>query len=241
MCRCNHSPDPEKKKLKPLALTSKLHQGQDSSVVSQSAAYVATSSVLARVAVALVGLDFAGFATEARLADAGVAALTGVGTGGVIHAGLVIGAEVQILVAEQASPAFLASALKGLVAGAMQAPRVSLALVAEGALPPEAALALTGGLTITVLLATARRADGCLKRRGRERGTLEWLGIIKQPPFWRLSHIKYLLSTKLSSWDSHKRNTCRFFFTEGRADKFSARVLVKSCSLLLLLQWTKAT
>lgn len=77
-----------------------------------------------------------------------------------------IGAEVQILVAEQAAPAFLASALKGLVAGAMQAPRVSLALVAEGAFPPKAALALTGGLTITVLLTTARRADGCLKGRG---------------------------------------------------------------------------
>lgn len=84
-----------------------------------------------------------------------------------------IGAEVQILVAEQAAPAFLASALKWLFAGAMQAPRVSLALVAEGAFPPEAALALTRGLTITVLLATARRADGCLKGRGRKRGTLE--------------------------------------------------------------------
>lgn len=173
MCRCNHSPDPKKKKLKPLALTSKLHKGLDSSVVSQSAAYVAAASILARVAVALVGLDLAGFTTEAGLADAGVAALTGVGAGGIIHAGFVIGAEVQILIAEQASPAFLASALKRLVAGAMQAPWISLALVAEGALPPEAALTLTGGLTITVLLATARRADGCLKRRGRERGTLE--------------------------------------------------------------------
>lgn len=81
-----------------------------------------------------------------------------------------IGAEVQILVAEQAAPAFLASALKWLVAGAMQAPWVSLALVAEGAVPPEAALALTRGLTITVLLATARRADGCLKGRGRKGG-----------------------------------------------------------------------
>ncbi len=124
MCRCNHSPDPEKKKRNPLALTSKLHEGLDSSVVSQSAAYVATASVLARVAVALVGLDLAGFTAKAGLADAGVAALAGVGTGGVIHAGLVIGAEVQILIAEQASPAFLASALKGLVAGAIQTPRI---------------------------------------------------------------------------------------------------------------------
>lgn len=41
----------------------------------------------------------------------------------------------------------------------MHAPRVSLALVTEGALPPGAALALTGGLTKTVLLGTAR-ADG---------------------------------------------------------------------------------
>lgn len=79
---------------------------------------------------------------------------------------------VQSLVAEQAAPAFLAIALKGLVAGAMQTPWVSHALVTEGAIPPKAALALTGGLTITVLLTTAGRADGCLGR-GRKEGTLE--------------------------------------------------------------------
>lgn len=94
-----------------------------------------------------------------------------------------IGAEVQILVAEQAAPAFLASALKWLAAGAVQAPRVSLALVAEGALPPEDAVALTRGFTRTVLLATARRADGCLKGRGRKKGDIRMTGIIKQPPF----------------------------------------------------------
>lgn len=82
-----------------LALTSELLQGQNSSIGSHPAAYVATASVLAWVAVALVGLDIAGFAAEARLADAGVAALTSVCTGGFVHAGLVIGAEVQILVA----------------------------------------------------------------------------------------------------------------------------------------------
>lgn len=121
---------------------------------------MATASILAGVAVTLVGFDLTVFATEARLADAGVAALAGVGTRGVIPAGLVIGAEVQILIAEQAAPAFFASALKRLVAGAMQAPRVPRALIAEGAFPSNPALALTGGLTITVLLTTARQADG---------------------------------------------------------------------------------
>lgn len=123
--------------------------------------YVTAAAVLAWIAVALVGLELAVGATEARLAGTRVAPLTRVCACGVILAGFMIGAEVKVLVAEQAAPAFLAVALKRLVASSMQAPRVPLALIAEGALPPKATLALTRGLTITVLIAAARRADGC--------------------------------------------------------------------------------
>lgn len=61
---------------------------------------IATASILAGVAVTLIGFDLTVFATEARLANAGVAALAGVGTRGVISTGLVISAKVQILIAK---------------------------------------------------------------------------------------------------------------------------------------------
>lgn len=121
----------------------------------------AAAAILARATVALADLDFTVVAGVSRLAGTGVAALACVGASSVVHAGLVVGAKVQVLVAEEAAPAFLAVALKRLVAGAVQAPRVALALITEGALPPEAALALAGSLTITMLFAAARRADGC--------------------------------------------------------------------------------
>ena len=123
--------------------------------------YITAATILARVAVALAGLDLAVGAAEAGLAGAGVAALACVGASGVVLAWLVVGTEVQVLVAEEATPTFLAIALPWLVAGAVQAAWVALALITEGALPPEAALALSGGVTITVLFAAARQADGC--------------------------------------------------------------------------------
>lgn len=123
--------------------------------------YITAATVFAWIAVALVNFDFAVGATKARLAGAGIAPLASVCACGVIFARFMIGAEVKVLVAEQATPAFLAVALKRLVAGSMHATRVPLALIAEGPLPPEATLALTRGLTITVLLTAARRADGC--------------------------------------------------------------------------------
>lgn len=123
---------------------------------------VTAAAVLARIAVALIGLDLAVGATEARLAGASVAPLAGVCASGIILARLMIGAEVKVLVAEQATPAFLAVTMKRLVAGSMQTPGVPLALIALGALPPEATLALTRGLTITVLVTAARQADGLI-------------------------------------------------------------------------------
>lgn len=135
--------------------------------------YITAAAIFAWIAVALIGLDLTVDTTEARLASAGVAALACVRACGVVLAGFMIGAEVKVLVAEQAAPAFFADALKRLAAGSMQTPRVPLALVAEGALPPETTLALTRGLTITVRAATARRADGCWKQEAEKRGSLE--------------------------------------------------------------------
>ena len=58
--------------------------------------HFAAATVLAGVAVALVGLDLAVFAGEPGSAGAGVAALAGVGAGSVIATRLVVGAVVQI-------------------------------------------------------------------------------------------------------------------------------------------------
>lgn len=121
---------------------------------------IAAASILAGVAVTLVGFDLTIVATEARPAGTGVAALACVGAGSIVRAGLVVGAVVEVLVTEQSSPALFTVALPRLAAGAMQAARIADALVTEGSLPPEAALALAWGLTITVLLIAARRADG---------------------------------------------------------------------------------
>lgn len=85
--------------------------------------------------------------------------MASVATRGVIHAGLVIGAKIQVLVAHQSTPSLLASAFEGLFAGTVYAPRVSLALITVRPLPPILTLAPTGGLTRT-MLTTVRRADG---------------------------------------------------------------------------------
>lgn len=121
---------------------------------------IAAASVLAGVAVTLVGFDLTIVPTEARPACTGVAALACVGAGSIVRAGLVVGAVVEVLVAEQSSPALFTVALPRLATGAMQAARIADTLVTEGSLPPEAALALAWGLTITMLLIAARRADG---------------------------------------------------------------------------------
>ena len=58
--------------------------------------YFAAASVLAGVAVTLVGFDLAVLAGEAGSAGAGVAALAGVGARGFVLARLVVGAVVQV-------------------------------------------------------------------------------------------------------------------------------------------------
>lgn len=59
-------------------------------------AYRATSSVAAGVSSAFIDLDLTAGPSEARPAGTGVATLTGVATSGSIHAGLVVGAVVEI-------------------------------------------------------------------------------------------------------------------------------------------------
>lgn len=81
--------------------------------------------------------------------------------GGAVGARLVVGAVVEVLVTEQASPAFLADALPGLGACAVEAARVAHTLRAVGPLPPQAALALPRGLAVAMCLAAVGRADGC--------------------------------------------------------------------------------
>lgn len=98
--------------------------------------YVAAASIFARVAVTLVDLQFTVIAPKSWAAGAGVTALSCVCAGGAVSARLVVGAVVEVLVTEQASPAFLADALPGLGACAVEAARVAYTLSALGPLPP---------------------------------------------------------------------------------------------------------
>lgn len=74
-------------------------------------------------------------AGEAWRARAGVRALAGVEAGAAVVAGLVIGTVVEILVAEEAAPAFVAEALPGFVTTSMKTPGIPHALIAVGTLP----------------------------------------------------------------------------------------------------------
>ena len=67
----------------------------------------------------------------ARRAAASVRPLSGVEAGGSVAAGLVVGAVVQVLVAEEAAPSVVAVALPGVLARSVFASRISDALIAE--------------------------------------------------------------------------------------------------------------
>lgn len=118
--------------------------------------HVATASVLAGVAVTLVGLQLAVGASEAGSAGAGVAALTRVGARGTVGTWFVVGAVVEVLVAEEAPPALLAVTLPRLAARPMEAARVADALGAGGALPAHPTSAAPRGLAVAVLLTAVR-------------------------------------------------------------------------------------
>lgn len=95
-----------------------------------------------------------------RSTGACVAPLACVGTGGSIPAWLMVSAVVQVLVAEEAPPAFLAVTLPGLLTGTMETAWVSDTLIAVTALPANSALALPWLVTISVLLVTPWQTDG---------------------------------------------------------------------------------
>lgn len=118
--------------------------------------HVTAASVLAWVAVTLVDLQFTVGAPESWPAGARVTALAGVGAGGPVGAWLVVGAVVQVLIAEQTSPAFLADALPRLTACSMEAAWVAHTLIAVRPLPPQAALAVPRGLAVAMCLAAVR-------------------------------------------------------------------------------------
>lgn len=115
--------------------------------------HVAAASVLAGVAVALVYLQLAVGAAVAGPAGAGVAALACIGAGGPISTRLVVGAVVQVLVAEEATPSFLTHALPRLRAGAMETARVPHTVAAGRTLPAQATLTLPRRLAVTVAIA----------------------------------------------------------------------------------------
>jgi hypothetical protein len=68
-------------------------------------------------------------------ANAGVAALTGIVASTAVPARPVVGTVIEVLVAEQPAPALLAVAVPRLGASAVEATRMSLALIAELAHP----------------------------------------------------------------------------------------------------------
>lgn len=154
-------------------------------------AYLTASSVLAWIAVTDVDLLLTPVPSEAFLARTGVAALASVGAGGSVLAGFVVGAEVEVLVAEQAAPALLAVALPGLAARPVLAAWVPAALVTGRALPAQTTLALTRLVTEAMALATARRTYGW----GEETETFRQSHTQTPSPMVRLRNIKHLLST----------------------------------------------
>lgn len=90
-----------------------------------------------------------------------------VGAGGTVGTGLVVGAVVEVLVAEEAPPALLTVTLPRLAARSVEAAWVADAFITGGALPAHATRTAPWGLAVAVLLAAVRRADGW---RGEERG-----------------------------------------------------------------------
>lgn len=80
-------------------------------------------------------VDLAVGACESLRAVTGVGALAGVEAGSVVAARLVVGAVVQVLVAEQTAPTLVAEAVPRLYACAVHAAWVTLAFVAKRTYP----------------------------------------------------------------------------------------------------------
>lgn len=84
-------------------------------------------------------LNFAIGAHESRFAFTGVRSLASVEAGSTVLTGFVICAVVQVLVAEQTAPAFVADAVPGFQAASVDASRVRFAFVAHGTFPASVA------------------------------------------------------------------------------------------------------
>lgn len=83
----------------------------------------------------IINLLFTVSPSEAWRTVASVGSLACVEAGASIATRFVIGAVIQVLVAEKASPAFVTEAVPRLLAGSVQTSWIPLALVAERALP----------------------------------------------------------------------------------------------------------
>lgn len=119
----------------------------------------AASTILARVGITFIDFNLTIGACVARSARTSVAPLTSIGACGTILAGLVVGAVVQVLVAEKATPAFLAVALPWLLTGTMKAAWVSDALITVSPLPAHSAFAFPRLVAKAVLLVTSRQTN----------------------------------------------------------------------------------
>lgn len=119
----------------------------------------AASTILARVGVTFIDFNLTVGACVPRSARTSVAPLTSVGACGTILTRLVVGAVVQVLVAEKATPAFLAVALPRLLTGTMKAAWVSDALITISPLPTHSAFAFPRFVAKAVLLIASRQTN----------------------------------------------------------------------------------
>lgn len=127
--------------------------------------HVAAASVLAGVAVTLVGFQLTVGPAKTRLARARIAALTRVSARGAVGTRLVVGTVVEVLVTEEPPPALLTITLPWLAARSMEAAWVANTLGAGGALPAHTTRTALRGLTVAVLLTAVCRADGWKRKR----------------------------------------------------------------------------
>lgn len=76
-----------------------------------------------------------------------------------MRARLVVGAVVEVLVAEEAAPALLAIALPGFLAHTVQAAGVTDALIAEPPLPTNATYAFSWPSTVSIFIVATQQAN----------------------------------------------------------------------------------
>lgn len=159
---CSHSPCPKKQKylMSFMCRCMEINKLFGNQLILRGkgcfSTYITAASILAGVAVTLIDFYLTSFTTEAFLACTCVTALACVSAGCSIHTGLVVCAEVQILVTEQASPALLAVALPRLATGPMHTAWVANAFITGGTLPTRATYTLSRLFTVPMALTTAR-------------------------------------------------------------------------------------